>query len=72
MQIVVPKSEIDKAALLCLEVIEGGENLSQQQFTINACGMEGSQRFCSDGCTLIGSEMYSAEGVFYNDLVLSD
>ena len=34
--------------------------------------MEGSERFCADGCTLIGSERFSQDGGYYNDLVIVD
>ena len=63
---IVPKEEIKKAALLKIEVhlyvynflikvIEGFAVAKNTTLEINACGLKGSKRNKSDGCTIIGS-----------------
>lgn len=57
MGAVVPTSEISKAPLLHIEMIEGPDlpNLQPSVLEVNACGMIGGKRGKSDGCVIIGS-----------------
>jgi len=52
---IVPREEIKKAAMLKIEVIEGFAVPKNTTLQINACGLVGSKRNKSDGCTIIGS-----------------
>lgn len=62
---IVPKEEIKKAPILqilvilivflSLKVVEGLAVDKNTQLKINACGLIGSKRNKSDGCTIIGS-----------------
>jgi hypothetical protein len=65
----IPESEIDKAPLLKLEVIEG-PNVGIY-YQINACGLIGLEgRGRKDGCVLVGSQEYANNiDEPYNDIV---
>jgi hypothetical protein len=52
---IIPKEEIKKAPLLKIEVVEGYAVPKNTVLQINACGLIGSKRNKSDGCTIIGS-----------------
>ena len=73
----IPESEIDKAPLLVLQIIEGND--AGNQFKINACGLAGGEgRGRRDGCILVGSQEFSDirgkdqndNNEPYNDIVL--
>jgi len=71
----IPLSEIKKAKLLRIEVIEGQNK--GEFWTINACGLfEGDEfigRARRDGCVLFGSQEYSEDlREFYNDIIIKD
>ena len=78
----IPESEIDKAPILKLEILEGvspqitTQNLSnvvaELSYKINAWGLVGSKgRGRKDGCVLVGSQEF-AESIDepYNDIIL--
>jgi len=52
---IVPKEEIKKAPLLEIIVVEGLAVDKNTKLRINACGLIGSKRNKSDGCTILGS-----------------
>jgi hypothetical protein len=56
---IVPKEEIKKAQILKIEVIEGYAVPKNTTLMINACGLIGSKRNKSDGCTIIGSQEFN-------------
>ena len=73
----IPETEIDKAPLLVLQIIEGND--IGWKFKINACGLAGGQGRCRrDGCVLVGSQEFSDmrgkdqndNNEPYNDIVL--
>mmetsp|Transcript_14739 Transcript_14739/g.16448 ORF Transcript_14739/g.16448 Transcript_14739/m.16448 type:complete len:254 (+) Transcript_14739:85-846(+) len=66
----IPESEIDKAPLLKLEIIEGS-NIGQF-YQINACGLSSLLgRGRKDGCVLVGSQEYASNiEEPYNDIIL--
>jgi hypothetical protein len=54
-----------------IQVIEGFAVPKNTALQINACGLIGSKRNKSDGCTIIGSQEASQSGDVYNDFVIS-
>ena len=66
----IPDSEIDKAPILKLEIIEG-INVGTF-YKINACGLTGLQgRGRKDGCVLVGSQEFEENTDDpYNDIIL--
>ena len=70
--IVVPQEEIKKAAILKIEVLEGYALPKGTSLQINACGLIGSVRNKSDGCTVIGCQEKGPNGEIINDFVISN
>lgn len=68
---VVPREEINKAAVLRIKVVEGPETTKNTNLEINACGLVGSKRNKNDGCTIIGSLGQRENGEFLNDFVIA-
>lgn len=66
----IPESEIDRAPLLKLEIIEGSS--IGAYYHINACGLVGQEgRGRKDGCVLVGSQEYANQiDEPYNDIVI--
>lgn len=52
-------------------MIEGFAVPKNTTLQINACGLIGSKRNKSDGCTIIGSQEQNANGEVFNDFVIS-
>ena len=70
--IVISKDEIKKAPILKIEVLEGYAVSKGVNLSINACGLVGSKRNKSDGCTIIGSQEKGPNGEEINDFVISN
>ena len=56
--------------LISCKVVEGLAVDKNTILKINACGLIGSKRNKSDGCTIIGSQDAGKNGEIYNDFVI--